>query len=62
MDNFIYADIYFKVHSDNHYTIRASILTRHHNIFKLGNIETIMLHGVGFEPTHFTYQVLSLAP
>ena len=38
-------NIYIKVHSDNHYTIRASIHTRPHNIFKLENIETIMLHG-----------------
>ena len=36
--------MYFKVNSDNHYTIRANIPTRHHNIFKLENIETIMLH------------------
>lgn len=50
--DFIYADIYFKVHSDNHYTIRASILTRHHNIFKLENIETIMLRRRRFELLH----------
>ena len=43
-------NIYIKVHSDNHYTIRANIPTRYHNIFKLENIETIMLRGRGFEP------------
>ena len=49
--------MYFKVNSDNHYTIRANIPTRHHNIFKLENIETIMLRDVGFEPTRRNHQV-----
>ena len=45
--------MYFKVNSDNHYTIRAYIYTpAGTTIFLIGKIlKPIMLHGVGFEPT-----------